>query len=217
MRRDGAQLGRVAAVRDADRADTAVRPWLRRDPLGDLAQVGHLGVGPLHRALAGRRATAARVHQDQGIAGIVPLVRHLDIRDTRFVHADQQAVDRSHGVGAPVARGDHDRRQPLVGLEVRGHPDVSRQAGPVAHGHVARRVARMAGRNDLLAGDRIEVHEIEENGRNQAEADETDNTNSSPAGHCVTAPRPDDKRLLVRNGLALGAAHDQTPPALMRC
>ena len=67
-----------------------------------------------------RRATAARVNQDQGIAGIVPLVRHLDVRHTLLAHADQQAVYRSHGGRTPVARGDHDRRQFLVVLSSAG-------------------------------------------------------------------------------------------------
>ncbi len=41
----------------------------------------------------------------------------------------------------------------------------------------------MAGRNHLLAGDGIEVHEIEENGSDQTEADEDQPADPTPPRH----------------------------------
>src|SRR4051812_25074061 len=105
----------------------------------------------------------------------------------RLAHPDQEAVDRSHGVGAPVAGRDHDRWQLLVGLQVLRHPDVRRQVDPVAHREVTRGVARESRWNGLLARDRIEIHEIAKTGAHDAKSNDADYTDSTPAGHGVHA------------------------------
>ncbi len=134
----GEEIAGGADIGDAGRADRAVRPGLRHDPVGDLAEILALGRRAEAVARAEAGAGAAHVDDDHGIAA-----RHEHVAILAGIGARLRACRRAvpQLEAAVIGGEDQDGRQtrrrglPIAPLR---QVDIDREAAAVAHREIAR-------------------------------------------------------------------------------
>lgn len=123
-------FGSGGLIRVAEAADLSVAPRLLRDPFSQVVEVGEVCGRPRVQMISFRRARAAHVNAEDGVAECGEKVA------SGVGQGEKPREGRFELLGAPIASGGKERGDFGFGSESAREVEVNGETSPVAHGDV---------------------------------------------------------------------------------